>query len=141
MLNTTARPINVIFALICPNSLIPLRNRGTIWGIARERTDFMARPAILALIIATCAATPILAQNQQCAERDTVVDRLAEKYGESRQSIGMASQGRVMEVFASTDTGTWTITVTMPNGMTCLVASGQSFENIDEAPLPTGIKG
>ena len=101
----------------------------------------MARPALLALLLALGTAAPALAQNQQCANRDTVVGRLAEKYGESRQSIGMVSQGRVMEVFASTETGTWTITVTMPNGLTCLVASGQSYENLEEAPRPTGIKG
>ena len=39
----------------------------------------------------------------------------------------------VVEVFASDETGTWTITVTTPNGMTCLVASGQSFEALAEA--------
>ena len=41
-----------------------------------------------------------------------VVKRLAEKYGESRQSIGMGQQGMVMETFASGETGSWTITVT-----------------------------
>ena len=34
----------------------------------------------------------------------------------------------VVEVFASSDTGTWTITVTNASGVTCLVASGQAFE-------------
>lgn len=85
--------------------------------------------------------TPALAQQQQnCGTRDTVVERLASKYGESRQSIGMAPKGRVVEVFASQETGTWTITVTMPNGMMCLVASGQSYENLDEPAKPAGIR-
>jgi len=73
------------------------------------------------------------AQSQNCAPREMVVKRLAEKYGESRQSIGMGQQGMVMETFASDDTGSWTITVTTPNGMTCLVASGQSYEVLAEA--------
>ena len=77
---------------------------------------------------------------QNCAPRGVVVDRLAEAFGESRQSIGMAQQGRVVEVFASLDTGTWTITVTLPNGVTCLVASGQSFENLNEDLKPAGIQ-
>ena len=86
-----------------------------------------------------CAAAPVTAQSN-CSPRDQVVERLASKYGESRQSIGMAPKGRVVEVYASLETGTWTITVTMPNGITCLVASGQSFENLDEAVEPAGIR-
>lgn len=86
-------------------------------------------------------ATPALAQQQQnCGARKTVVDRLTSKYGESRQSIGMAPKGRVVEVFASQETGTWTITVTSPNGVMCLVASGQSYENLDEPVKPAGIR-
>ena len=42
-----------------------------------------------------------------------------------------------MEVFASPETGTWTITVTTAAGMTCLVASGQAFEELAES-LPQG---
>ena len=80
------------------------------------------------------------AQGQNCASRDTVVERLATKYGESRQSIGMAPKGRVIEVFASLETGTWTITVTLPNGTMCLVASGQSYESLDEPVEPAGIR-
>lgn len=63
-----------------------------------------------------------------CADRERVVERLATTYGESRQSIGLAPNNSVVEVFASLETGTWTITVTNPAGLTCLVASGQSYE-------------
>ncbi len=72
-------------------------------------------------------------QSRNCAPRDTVIERLADRFGETRQSIGLGSQGSVVETFASDTTGSWTITVTMPNGMTCLVASGQSFEELAEA--------
>ena len=84
------------------------------------------------LALATSAQTAA-AQGQNCAPRDLVVKRLTEKYGESRQSIGMGQQGMVMETFASGETGSWTITVTTANGMTCLVASGQSYEILAEA--------
>ena len=65
-----------------------------------------------------------------CAPHDIVVERLADRYGETRQSIGLASNNTVVEVFASTDTGSWTITVTRPGGPTCLVASGQAFQQV-----------
>lgn len=86
------------------------------------------------------AAQQLQAQaSQYCAPRASVVERLAEKYGESRQSIGLGTQGSVVETFASNDTGSWTITVTTPNGVTCLIASGQSFEKLAEA-LPVADK-
>ena len=95
---------------------------------------------VLALAAAALLPATAFAQGQNCSSRDQVVERLASKYGESRQSIGMAPKGRVVEVYASLETGTWTITVTMPNGITCLVASGQSFENLEEPVEPAGIR-
>lgn len=81
-----------------------------------------------------------MAQSRNCAERTLVIDRLAERYGESRQSIGLGTDNAVVEVYASLETGTWTITVTLPNGLTCLVASGQAFERLDEELTPAGVR-
>lgn len=91
---------------------------------------------ILSAITLGLATPGIAAAN--CAPRDVVVERLAERYGESRQSVGLGSNNAVVEVFASSETGTWTITVTSVNGMTCLVASGQSFETLNEAAPAAG---
>lgn len=85
---------------------------------------------ICAAMLAASLAGPAFAAN--CAPRDTVVERLASKYGESRQSMGLGANNAVVEVFASSETGTWTITVTSVHGMTCLVASGQAFEALAE---------
>lgn len=76
---------------------------------------------------------PALAQSATCAPRDTVVERLASSYGETRQSMGLGANNAVIEVFASDKSGSWTITVTGTNGITCLVASGQSFEAMAES--------
>jgi len=88
-----------------------------------------------AMILATGHA---FAQQRQCADRALVLKRLAEAYGESRQSIGLAANNAVVEMFASAETGTWTITLTSPAGMTCLVASGQAYEATLGDLLPTG---
>ena len=73
------------------------------------------------------------AQQRNCGPREVVVDRLADGYGETRQSMGLGANNAVIEVFASEETGSWTITVTTPNGLTCLVASGQANEGLAEA--------
>jgi hypothetical protein len=70
-----------------------------------------------------------------CADRATVLNELAAKYRETRRAVGIAANSTVMEMFASADTGTWTLTVTTPDGTTCLVASGVGFEAVTE-PLP-----
>lgn len=99
----------------------------------------MTKLALMAALAAATVSGTVQAQSaRNCAPRDQVVDRLAAKYGESRQSIGLGSNNAVMEVFASLETGTWTITVTTVNGVTCLVASGQAFEELAEALPPKG---
>ncbi len=71
-------------------------------------------------------------QPQNCGQRPMVVEMLTGKYGETRRGMGMAANNTVMEIYASTETGTWTITITLPDGMTCLVGSGQGFEPMAE---------
>lgn len=93
---------------------------------------------LAALLAALSFGASASAQAGQCATRDLVLERLSSKYGETRQSIGLGANNGVVETFASAETGTWTIVVTMPNGMTCLVASGQAFEQLAEAPGAPG---
>lgn len=75
-----------------------------------------------------------------CSEHDALQARLASGWGESRQSIGLAGNGTVLETFANPDTGTWTIAVTRPGGPTCIVAAGEHWEALEE-PLPPGGEG
>ncbi|AXI41496.1 hypothetical protein [Sulfitobacter sp. SK011] len=91
-----------------------------------------ALTAAAALFLAT--TTDVAAQtSRNCGPREAVVTRLAEGYGETRQSMGIGANNAIVEVFASDQTGSWTITVTAPGGLTCLVASGQAFEELAEA--------
>lgn len=70
---------------------------------------------------------PARAQMQQCGERVAIVARLAKHYGETRQGVGLGQGNRLVELFASETTGTWTILVTLPSGMSCLVAAGEAW--------------
>lgn len=82
----------------------------------------------MGLGIMVLAAQQLQAQAANCAPREDMLGRLADTYGETRKGFGIARQGAVMELFAADDTGTWTITVTLPDGTTCLIASGQAYE-------------
>lgn len=84
-----------------------------------------------ALLLATDHA--FAQQSQNCAEREKVVTHLAQKFGETRRSIGLGSNNAVVEIFASEETGSWSLTVTLPNGQTCMLATGHAFETITES--------
>lgn len=111
----------------------------TLPPIITEMGDIMEHTfwklSLLGLGAMLTSATIANAQ-QNCAPRAHVIERLASAYGETRQSIGLGQNNAIVEVFASAETGTWTITVTNATGTTCLVASGQAFERLAET-LPT----
>lgn len=93
--------------------------------------------AMATMAFGTMIAPQMLqAQNPACAPRDTVLRKLADTYGETRQGIGLNGDNALIEVFASDETGSWTITITSSAGLTCLLASGQSYETLSE-PLPS----
>lgn len=97
----------------------------------------MAFPLGLAGVI---LATQIGHSAPQCAPRADVVETLAQRYGETRHSQGIAANNTLMELFASDATGTWTLTVTTPDGTTCLVASGEGFDAVTDPPPPKGTR-
>jgi hypothetical protein len=78
-------------------------------------------------------AAQIARAEPQCGPREMVLQSLADRYSETRRSLGLAGPTQMMELFANDATGTWTITLTMPDGVTCMVASGQGFQTLDEA--------
>lgn len=92
---------------------------------------------LVALALAVMAG-PVAAA--QCGARDSVLAQLGERYGESRQGAGLAANGALLEVFAGAS-GSWTITVTTADQKTCLVASGQGWEDYDTPPPPQGTPG
>lgn len=75
-------------------------------------------------LLAIALASPSFGQ-ANCATRDEVL-ALVQQYGETRQSAGLSAEGVLIETFAAPG-GSWTITATIPDGPTCLVASGGSF--------------
>ncbi len=90
----------------------------------------------MGLGIVALAAQQLNAQSRQCAPRGDVLKQLTGTYGETRRGVGIARQGTVIEVFASDTTGSWTITATLPDGTTCLMASGQAYRETAESLPP-----
>ncbi len=85
--------------------------------------------AILFFVITIVLARHAVAQ-QICAERIGVLKQLAKTHQEAPVALGITGSGQVVELLTS-DKGTWTIIVTNPEGISCLIAVGESWENIE----------
>jgi predicted methyltransferase len=106
-------------------------------GTQRSRTlPHLSRLARAATAAALLAATPAAnaEETRACAERSRVVAKLEQKFGETLRSLGLHRDDAVVEVYSSDETGTWTILMTRPDGMSCLLAAGQRWEQ-DIHPL------
>lgn len=94
---------------------------------------------LVALSALTLAfASPALAQQRTCGNRAAIVERLDSKYGEQPAGMGLSNSNSMVEVFASEETGTWTILITMPSGQTCLVAAGEYWDAAPDLVKNTG---
>ncbi len=116
------------------------------------RYDLAARTAPALAIVRTVGASMLMiammlvmwstfdpaAAQTACTMRSAVAERLAEDYAEAPVAAGLASSGAVFEVFTSGDGATWTIVLTQPDGMTCLVAAGEAWTTL---PVKFTVKG
>lgn len=65
----------------------------------------------------------------RCNTRPAIIKFLSDKHSEAPVQMGLTAGGSVLEVLAS-ESGSWTIIITMPNGVSCYMASGQAWEAI-----------
>lgn len=89
--------------------------------------------------------TAIPAHAGDCAMRTQVVERLQRDYAERLTGGGLndAEAGEaVIEIWASPETGSFTVILTGADGVSCILATGTDwFETRDVMPEPAGIEG
>ena len=100
----------------------------------------MIFPLLEFLAIGALAGPVPAQQNANCAPREAIVERLADKFGEFQQVIGVGESGQLMEIFASPETGTWTVLISTPAGVSCMVASGRGYQQT-ASKAPSGVPG
>ena len=80
------------------------------------------------------AATSVSAHNFDCGDRELIVEQLVNKHNEQVVDSGLTPAG-VAEMWANTETDTWTFTHTNPNGVMCVIASGGYYTSVKPEPL------
>ncbi len=86
-------------------------------------------PIVLTLALLLGVGGSARAQSM-CTTHTEVVKQLASQHSETPAAIGLASNGGVVEVFTTGDGSTWTMVITMPDGMTCMMAAGEAWESL-----------
>ena len=89
----------------------------------------IALGAGLALLSTAAAA------QSQCNDRQKVIDLLAQKYKEAPVASGVTNNGGLVEILSSDKGNTWTIIVTTPQGVSCLVAAGEGWRAMQKVAL------
>ena len=72
-----------------------------------------------------------------CQSRDSLAKLLEERFMERPVAAGLEAGGRLIELFASAESATWTIVMTMPAGESCVIAVGQHWLDMKQ-PAPGG---
>jgi hypothetical protein len=112
----------------------------------------MLRPTLLAtvsaLLLVGTATGPPLAQEPpgiypSCMPTEELASFLRKQFEEMPMARGVSDDGVLVTMFAAKAAGTWTIALTAPAGVSCILAAGTGFELMPEAlarqsdPAPT----
>jgi hypothetical protein len=76
-----------------------------------------------------------MAAQLPCSPRQDVLTQLSAKFKEAPVAIGLANNGGLLEVLTAGKGETWTIIITMPNGVSCLVAAGEDWQEHERVAL------
>ena len=92
------------------------------------RRQCTALAAAVLSVSLVCAGASQAAARKACMPRAEVAGQL-EKHKETPAAIGVASNGSLLEVFATADGATWSIIMTDVRGNSCVVAVGEDWSH------------
>lgn len=93
-----------------------------------KRRSVLFFSSLCAVLLGAASGAP--AETRQCDTRQNVLGKLARTYKEAPVAVGVTSTGGLVEVLATGDGDTWTIIVSEPNGLSCLVAAGEGWRKL-----------
>jgi len=101
------------------------RSRGIVLCLI---TGLLSITALVPAVAAAAAAAGGGAR-MPCHDYQTIVETLGKRYGEAPVSLGLQTNGHVLQVFTSAESGSWTILSVAPSGLGCIVAAGRDWHD------------
>lgn len=112
--------------------------RGVVMVERRAPGKSSVRALLLLALLAGAllvGAGPAAAQAPlACAPRDHVLRTLARDHGETPVARGLTAAGAVLEILAAEGGTTFTVLLSLPDGRSCLVDSGEGWEFVFTLP-------
>ena len=89
---------------------------------------------LLLTIALFAGSSSIVAAQMLCVERVDMLNRLASEYGEELIEVKMIEEHGLLAVLKSRTKGTWTLLLTKPGGISCVLATGKGLGTDKESP-------
>jgi hypothetical protein len=106
-----------------------------------RRSALLAMPALVAGIALPAAAQDRAMPFSTCGEQAYVTGYLRDQFQEVPVSLGLQADGRMLQIYASEETGSWTMVSTTANGTSCIVAVGEAWQVLPSGPLAEILQG
>lgn len=86
--------------------------------------------------VLTMAAAAARADEESvgCSHPKDIARLLSGDFSERPVAYGLQQDGTLMQIFASKTGETWTVVLTTPSGLSCIVAEGTRWENLPAKP-------
>ncbi len=101
--------------------------RGALTGF------FGALALMLALMFVLTPEAP--AQAAVCQTHDSLAKQLEERYAERPVAAGLDAGGRLIVLFASADSASWTMVMTTPAGESCVIVVGEYWQELKQPAI------
>ncbi len=89
----------------------------------------------IALLLGLLASLKPASAQSMCMAHVEMMKQLDVRFSESQVAIGLASNGQLLEVFSTGDGSTWTIVITKPDGMSCVLTTGEGWDGRKQTAL------
>ena len=89
----------------------------------------MWRSLVCSLVLAAVPLHAQAADPSPCGPRKLVVSQLEAKFGEEPVAIGLSDSGRLIEILVGQAGGTFTVILTTPQGLSCIVLTGEDWQS------------
>lgn len=92
--------------------------------------------SLIAGVAAVTASTFAQADEESvgCHQPREIARLLSTDFSERPVAYGLQQDGTLMQIFASKTGETWTVVLTTPTGLSCIVAEGTRWENLPNSP-------
>lgn len=93
---------------------------------------FIALLLALMLVIATPSQSQLPPNQTPCGPTAKMMKMLKEEYGETPSAAAITDGNAPLLIFSNPKTGTFTITIRRPGGLTCMMTGGNSWTLVEQ---------